>query len=65
MLQILLTNDDGYHAVGLKALIEALSGIARITVVAPAKNKSACGHSLTLDRPLRMICMKGKNKALI
>ena len=58
MLQILLTNDDGYHAAGLKALIEALSGIARITVVAPAKNKSACGHSLTLDRPLRMICMK-------
>ena len=37
MLQILLTNDDGYHAAGLKALIETLSGITRITVVAPAK----------------------------
>ncbi|RBQ27149.1 5'/3'-nucleotidase SurE [Arcobacter sp. CECT 9188] len=58
MFQILLTNDDGYHAVGLKALIEALSPIARVTVVAPAKNKSACGHSLTLDRPLRMICVQ-------
>ena len=55
---ILLTNDDGFDAIGLKALIEALLPIARITVVAPAKNKSACGHSLTLDRPLRMICVE-------
>jgi len=54
MKHILLTNDDGFDAVGLKALIEALSPIAKITVVAPAKNKSACGHSLTLDRPLRL-----------
>jgi len=55
MKQILITNDDGYDAVGLKALIEALSPIAKITVVAPARNKSACGHSLTLDKPLRMV----------
>ncbi len=54
MKQILLTNDDGFNAVGLKALIEALSSIAKITVVAPARNKSACGHSLTLDKPLRL-----------
>ena len=33
---ILLTNDDGFDAIGLKALIEALLPIARITVVAPA-----------------------------
>jgi 5'-nucleotidase len=51
---ILITNDDGFDAIGLKALIQALSPIAKITVVAPARNKSACGHSLTLDRPLRM-----------
>lgn len=55
MKQILLTNDDGFDAIGLKALIEVLSPIAKIIVVAPAKNKSACGHSLTLDRPLRMV----------
>jgi len=55
MKQILLTNDDGYDAIGLKALIEALSPIAEIVVVAPARNKSACGHSLTLDRPLRLV----------
>ncbi len=55
MKHILLTNDDGFDSLGLKALIEALKPIAKITVVAPAKNKSACGHSLTLDRPLRML----------
>ena len=55
MKHILLTNDDGFDAVGLKALIEALSPLAKITVVAPARNKSACGHSLTLEKPLRMI----------
>lgn len=52
---ILITNDDGFDAIGLKALVQALEPIAKITVVAPAKNKSACGHSLTLDRPLRMV----------
>ncbi|WP_417325701.1 5'/3'-nucleotidase SurE [Halarcobacter sp.] len=55
MKQILITNDDGFDAIGLKALVEALSPIAKIVVVAPAKNKSACGHSLTLDKPLRMV----------
>ena len=55
MKQILITNDDGFDAIGLKALVNALSPLAKIVVVAPAKNKSACGHSLTLDRPLRMI----------
>ena len=55
MKHILITNDDGYEALGIKALIEALSPIAKITVVAPATEKSACGHSLTLTRPLRLI----------
>jgi len=55
MKHILITNDDGYEAVGLKALIEALTPIAKITVVAPAAEKSACGHSLTLTRPLRLV----------
>lgn len=39
MKHILLTNDDGFDAVGLKALIEALSPITKITVVAPAKKQ--------------------------
>ncbi len=55
--KILITNDDGYEAKGLIALVEALRGLenVEITVVAPANEKSACGHSLTLVRPLRFI----------
>ena len=55
MKEILITNDDGFEAEGLKALIEAISELddIHITVVAPANEKSACGHSLTLHHPLR------------
>jgi len=55
MKEILLTNDDGYESEGLIALIEALDGLGHITVVAPSTEKSACGHSLTLTRPLSFI----------
>lgn len=54
-LNILITNDDGYESKGLLTLIDALKDIANITVVAPATEKSACAHSLTLTRPLRFI----------
>ena len=53
--EILITNDDGFDAKGLKALIEAVKDLAHITVVAPANEKSACAHSLTLTRPLRFV----------
>lgn len=55
MKRILITNDDGFESVGLKALVEALRPLGHITVVAPTVEKSACGHSLTLTRPLRFI----------
>jgi len=55
--KILVTNDDGYEANGLLSLVETLRGIegVDVTVVAPANEKSACGHSLTLVRPLRFV----------
>lgn len=55
--KILVTNDDGYEAKGLLSLIEALKELddVEVTVVAPANEKSACGHSLTLVKPLRFI----------
>ena len=55
--KILVTNDDGYEAKGLKALVKALKELddVAVTVVAPANEKSACGHSLTLVRPLRFV----------
>jgi 5'-nucleotidase len=52
---ILITNDDGYEAEGLYALVDALKDDYQLTVVAPASEKSACAHSLTLTRPLRFI----------
>ncbi|MDX1645458.1 MAG: 5'/3'-nucleotidase SurE [Thermoanaerobaculia bacterium] len=53
-LRLLLTNDDGVDAKGLRALAEALRSIGEVTVVAPDREQSATGHSLTLDRPLRL-----------
>ncbi|MBU0721384.1 5'/3'-nucleotidase SurE [bacterium] len=55
--KILVTNDDGYEAKGLLSLVQALRELeeVEVTVVAPANEKSACGHSLTLVRPLRFI----------
>lgn len=55
MKNILITNDDGYESLALRGLMRALSGLGRIIVVAPASEKSACGHGLTLTRPLRFI----------
>lgn len=55
MKNILITNDDGYESLALRGLMRALSGLGRIIVVAPANEKSACGHGLTLTRPLRFI----------
>jgi 5'-nucleotidase len=51
-MRILLSNDDGYHAPGLEALVDALRGLADITVVAPEVNHSGASNSLTLSRPL-------------
>lgn len=55
MKNILITNDDGYESPALRALAEALKEIANVLVVAPATEKSACGHGLSLTRPLRFI----------
>ncbi|WP_187648030.1 5'/3'-nucleotidase SurE [Nitrosophilus labii] len=53
--RILITNDDGFESLGLKALIEAVKELGEVLVVAPTTEKSACGHSLTLTKPLRFI----------
>jgi len=52
--RILITNDDGIEAPGLLALRQALAGFAEVTVVAPDRPRSACGHSITLHKPLRL-----------
>ncbi|MGQ9708301.1 MAG: 5'/3'-nucleotidase SurE [bacterium] len=49
---IVLTNDDGIEAKGLRELFEATKGLGRRFVVAPAVNQSAASHSFTLRRPI-------------
>lgn len=51
-MHFLLSNDDGYQAVGLTLLAKALAGLGRVTVVAPDRNRSGASNSLTLDAPL-------------
>lgn len=52
-MHILISNDDGYLARGLTTLATALAPYAKISVVAPDKNRSAASNSLTLEMPLR------------
>jgi len=53
-MRILLSNDDGYQARGLRTLAEALKQIADVVVVAPDRNRSGASNSLTLETPLRV-----------
>jgi 5'-nucleotidase len=51
-LRILLTNDDGVYAPGLRAIRNELQKLGEVVVVAPATEQSAVGHSITLLTPL-------------
>ncbi len=53
-MKILLSNDDGVHAKGIRILAEELADIAEITIVAPDRNRSGASNSLTLEQPLRV-----------
>jgi 5'-nucleotidase len=53
-MHIMVTNDDGIHAPGINALAAALRELGEVTVVAPDRERSAAGHSLTLHSPLRV-----------
>ncbi len=52
-LRILLSNDDGYQAPGLRALATGLRALAEVVVVAPDRDRSGASNSLTLDAPIR------------
>ena len=53
-LRILVTNDDGIAAPGLWALAQELKGVAEVVVVAPDREQSGVGTSVTLHQPLRV-----------
>jgi len=50
---ILVTNDDGIHSPGITALFQAMQEVGDAWLVAPDRERSAVGHSLTLHRPLK------------
>jgi 5'-nucleotidase len=51
---ILVVNDDGITAPGIKALIEVMQEIGNVTVVAPDSPQSGMGHAITIGKPLRL-----------
>tara|TARA_B100000795_G_scaffold258682_1_gene232969 strand:- start:31 stop:771 length:741 start_codon:yes stop_codon:yes gene_type:complete len=53
-MKILISNDDGYKASGLEALIKELRKVADIVVVAPDRNRSGSSSSLTLDKAVKV-----------
>ncbi len=52
---ILVVNDDGVTAPGIKALVEAVKDLGEVVVVAPNSPQSGMGHAITIDKPLRLI----------
>lgn len=53
-MKILLTNDDGYNAPGIQALYKALRSDHEVILIAPDREKSAVGHGITLNTPIRI-----------
>lgn len=51
---ILVTNDDGITAPGIRALVEAVKGLGKVIVVAPDSPQSGMGHAVTIGEPLRL-----------
>jgi 5'-nucleotidase len=64
MALILVTNDDGVHAPGITALADALGELGEVWVIAPEREQSACGHALTLHRPLRTVTLAERRVAV-
>lgn len=58
-MKILVSNDDGLYANGIRALVEALSVKNEVYIVAPDRERSAAGHALTLHTPLRVDEIEG------
>lgn len=53
-MKFVLTNDDGYGAPGLNALLAASDGLGERVIVAPKSALSGCSHQVTTDKPLRV-----------
>ena len=54
-MKFLLTNDDGYDAIGLRVLAAVAKEFGEVFVVAPRKTQSGCSHQYTFDRPIELV----------
>lgn len=64
-MHILVTNDDGYMAPGIQALVKSLAELGNIVLAAPLEEQSASGHGITLRQPIqvRELSIPGTDKA--
>ncbi len=53
-MNVLLSNDDGVHAPGIRTLYNEIHSFHQTTLIAPLEERSTTGHSLSLDKPLRL-----------
>ena len=56
-MRVLVSNDDGVDAPGIRVLAERLRAVGEVTVVAPDRDRSGASNSLTLDAPIRVLPM--------
>jgi len=57
-MRVLVSNDDGVDAPGIRVLAECLAAVGQVTVVAPDRDRSGASNSLTLDAPIRALRME-------
>ena len=53
-MELLISNDDGIEATGIRVLADSMRELGGVTIVAPDKNRSGASNSLTLDAPIRI-----------
>ena len=58
-VRILITNDDGIAAPGLRTLVDVARGFGEVKVFAPDRERSACAHGMTMREPLRVVEASG------
>lgn len=58
---ILITNDDGFEARGLEALVKAAKDFGEVVVITPNESRSGMGHAITMHLPLRVQLYKTEN----
>jgi 5'-nucleotidase len=54
-MHVLISNDDGVDAPGIRVLAQSLGRLGRVTLVAPDRDRSGASNSLTLDQPIRVV----------